>query len=141
MHLDDSGKRICEKESCPAMDAMHTGRTQVSVSIKISCVKYGNGPATGAVVVSSDNTKLDRSIRKIEKLEGQVSSDPLTGVRNRRYADIYISMRLKEMKSFELPPLGALHIDIDRFKRYSTIIMGILWATRYLLCLPGRCGT
>lgn len=133
MHLDGSGKRICDKGSCPAMDSMKTGEMKefpaylhhkeghrVSVSIKISSIMGGeNGTAAGAVVVFSDNTKLDRSIREIEKLEDQAFSDPLTGVRNRRYADIYISMKLKEMKFFELPPLGALFIDIDHFKIFN----------------------
>ena len=94
MHLDGSGKRICDKKSCPAMDSMKTGETKefsaylhhkeghrVSVSIKISSIKDENGIAAGAVVVFSDNTKLDRSIREIEKLEDQAFSDPLTRVR------------------------------------------------------------
>lgn len=131
MHVDSTGKRLC-RDGCPIQDTFRDGKDRetsvylhhrdghrVPVSIRVSPLRNKEGDMVGAVEVFSDNSKLDRSIRKIRKLEKQAFRDPLTSAMNRRYTHTFISLRLNEMRSLDLAPLGLLFLDIDNFKRFN----------------------
>jgi diguanylate cyclase (GGDEF)-like protein len=53
--------------------------------------------------------------RQIEELRRMALLDPLTGVGNRRYAEMNIKFRLAEMDRYKWP-FGVLFIDLDNFK-------------------------
>ena len=133
MHVDNRGKKLC-LEGCPLHETLkdgldreasvflhHCDGYRVPVLIRISPLRDTEGRIIGAVEVFSDNTKLDRSMRTIRKLEKEAFRDPLTSVMNRRYGHTFISLKLHEMRSLELSPLGLLFLDIDHFKKFNDL--------------------
>lgn len=133
MHVDNRGKKLC-LAGCPLHETLkdgldreasvflhHCDGYRVPVLIRISPLRDTEGRIIGAVEVFSDNTKLDRSMRTIRKLEKEAFRDPLTSVMNRRYGHTFISLKLHEMRSLELSPLGLLFLDIDHFKKFNDL--------------------
>jgi diguanylate cyclase (GGDEF)-like protein len=55
---------------------------------------------------------------KLEALEQEVYTDPLTGIGNRKLCDFYLERRLYEYHSHQIP-FGVLFLDIDHFKQFN----------------------
>jgi len=126
-HVDDEGRNLCES-GCPIAKAMQDGKLQVAeiylhhkdgyrvpVSVRAFPVRDTKGNIVGAVEMFNENTARLAAIERIEELEKLAYIDHLTGLANRRYAEIELRKRLDEMQRYGWP-FGVIMIDIDHFK-------------------------
>jgi diguanylate cyclase (GGDEF)-like protein/PAS domain S-box-containing protein len=127
MHMDGSGCLLCHGE-CPLVRTIeggvihesevflhHKKGHRIPVWVRVSPIKDRAGEIVGAVEVFNDNSAKVAAIKKIEELEDQALLDPLTGLGNRRYAEITLSDRLSDLSRHGWS-FGALFIDVDCFK-------------------------
>lgn len=129
-HIDDEGHELCV-EGCPLAACMQDGEMRetriylhhkqghrVPVTVRVSPVRDASGSITGCVEVFSDKSSNQQIIRELEELKKEVYLDPLTGVGNRRYAEMMLQTRFYEWQSHGVPH-GVIFLDIDHFKRFN----------------------
>ena len=109
--------------SLPSPDA--SGATK---SPPISAVLYLITAGGMQLMTFEDMTnEFRRTNRRLEyaqdKLRGLVTTDPLTGCRNRRFFDEIIGRELKRHRRYGIP-LSLLFVDIDRFKTINDTYLG-----------------
>jgi diguanylate cyclase (GGDEF)-like protein/PAS domain S-box-containing protein len=127
-HVDEGGTRLCESSLCPAAKTLADGEAReeevylhhksghrVPVSIRVAPIKSPEGGIIGAVEVFSDASFKIDARHTIEELQRMALLDSLTGVGNRRYAEMNLNFRLAEMDRYGWT-FGALFIDLDNFK-------------------------
>ncbi len=127
LHEDESGYALCEK-GCPLAATLYDGKEKhhsvfmrhklghkVPVTVQASPMLDSSGNIVGAVEVFAENSETLNIRREMELLRKEVLTDKLTGIGNRRYAEI--TMRnLDHAMEQNLAPFGVLFIDIDDFK-------------------------
>lgn len=132
-HCDDAGEDLC-KNRCPLAEVMAGGKPHDTfvflhhkkghrVKVEVRCVALRNkdGEITSALEVFREiPMPADSYLQEIESLKKEVMTDPLTGVGNRRYANILLS-RLLEPSEAETKPreISIALIDIDYFKQVN----------------------
>lgn len=130
LHIDEAGNNLCTLD-CPLAATMGDGKVReadiymhhrngcrVPVSVRASPVRDDSGKIIGAVEVFSSNVKYIDVINELEGLRREALRDPLTGIGNRRYAEI--TMRHLEAGMVEYGvPYGVLFVDIDHFKNVN----------------------
>lgn len=127
MHVDNRGANLC-REQCLLEGALEQGRSlsaeaffhhrdghEVPVRIKVTPVRNQRGRVVGAVQVFSENSSAIDLSRKVRELERMALLDPLTKLGNRRYGEMNLAGKLRELKRYGWP-FGVLFIDIDNFK-------------------------
>jgi diguanylate cyclase (GGDEF)-like protein/PAS domain S-box-containing protein len=127
VHVDDKGTRLCEA-GCPLhatiLDGqfreakvymLHKDGSRLPVHVKVTPIRDNKDKITGAVEVFSDNSLSIRMQAKVRGLEKLVLLDELTGVGNRRFADIKLQERIGELKRYGWL-FGIIFSDIDNFK-------------------------
>ncbi|WP_290923902.1 diguanylate cyclase [Halodesulfovibrio sp.] len=126
-HEDENGSSLCGKR-CPLTATLGDGEERhrnvfmrhklghkVPVTVQASPMLDSNGNIVGAVEVFAENSESINIRREMELLRKEVLTDELTGIGNRRYAEI--TMRnLDHAMEQNLAPFGVLFIDIDDFK-------------------------
>jgi PAS domain S-box-containing protein len=131
MHIDSEGNRLCHSELCPAARVMgdsctrekqvflhHKEGHRVPVFTRVSPIRNGNGEIIGAIEVFSDiSATLETSVQ-FERLRAAALLDPVTGIGNRRFGENGLRIKLDEMERYDWR-LGAIMVDIDRFKKFS----------------------
>lgn len=130
MHIDREGNNLCTKE-CP-IDATlkdsqirevevyihHKEGYRVPVSIRVIPLLDDAGEAVGVAEVFVDNSVHDELTKEIHELNALVMIDTLTGLKNRRFAEDYLTSKLHEVhRSGAI--LGVLFFDIDHFKQVN----------------------
>lgn len=100
-------------DACLHPRSQACGHSQVVATIVP--VKNQKGEIVGAMQVFEDRDELSVIKRRLEELERMVLLDPLTGVGNRRYAEIHLQSCLDELRRYGWP-FGVLFIDVDDFK-------------------------
>ncbi|WP_321447227.1 sensor domain-containing diguanylate cyclase [uncultured Cohaesibacter sp.] len=126
-HVDDEGNCLC-LQGCPLAACMRDGQSRevnvymhhkaghrIPVSIRSFPIRNELGKITGSVEVFKDNSQHLTMVSEFETLQQEVVTDPLTGVGNRRFADISLE-RLQSVQSREYKPYGVIVADIDNFK-------------------------
>jgi len=126
-HVDSNGTDLCLGH-CPAKEALAKGIPQeaeaylhhknghrVLVSIHTAPLHDSKRRLIGAVEVFSDDSTRGVFLERIQELEKLSLVDPLTGLTNRRAAEINLHSRLEEMRRYGWP-FGILFMDIDHFK-------------------------
>ncbi len=126
-HQDDRGIILCGN-GCPLRATMgdgverearvyvrHARGHRVPVAVRSSPLRNAAGDITGAVESFRDDTEGLAALSRVKELEVLAYVDPLTGLGNRRFAEITISARLQELTRFGWP-FGLLFVDLDRFK-------------------------
>ncbi len=126
-HLDGKGGPVFG-EDCPLELSMkdglvrerelyfrHKNGQSVPVITRISPILNSRGESIGALEVFSDNTSKVYARQRIEELEELALICPLTGVGNRRYAQVTLQNAFEELRRYGWG-FGLLFIDIDRFK-------------------------
>lgn len=126
MHVDDEGTNLCGG-LCPLAKSIsegakckkeiylnHKNGHRLSIFVNVYPIKDSNGKITGAIEIFNE-TKLKNINEQIEELKSLALLDPLTGIGNRRHAEINLQSRLDELQRYDWP-FGVLFIDIDRFK-------------------------
>ncbi len=110
--LSDGETREAELLLC------HKEGHRVPVWVRVAPVHDISGAVVGAVEVFSDNSSRVEDLKQISELEKQALLCPLTGLGNRRNAQILLRSRLDEFNRYGWR-FGLLSIDIDFFKRVN----------------------
>ncbi|NLT24439.1 MAG: sensor domain-containing diguanylate cyclase [Syntrophorhabdus sp.] len=127
MHVDNRGTSLCT-DRCLLHEAMelkksmegkvffhHRDGHEVPVTVRTTPILGDRGSVLGAAQIFSDNSSTEDLGRKIRELERMALLDPLTRLGNRRYGQMNLSGKLRELKRYGWP-FGVLFIDIDKFK-------------------------
>lgn len=129
-HVDEEGRSLC-LTGCPLADTLESGRSheanvymhhkfghRVPVCVRSSPMYDDDGVIVGAVEVFRDISKDVNILQEMEKLRREALTDRLTGIGNRRYAELTME-RLDETMRGSKVPFGILIADIDHFKRVN----------------------
>ncbi len=129
-HIDHEGRELCI-EGCPLQDTMKDGKIRevdvflhhrdghrVPVSVRSSPMENEEGEIIGAVEIFTDNSSRYDIIKEIEELRQEVYLDQLTGVGNRKYADMNMQKCMDEFISLNIP-FSVIFLDIDNFKKFN----------------------
>lgn len=129
-HVDAEGNELC-RNGCPLTAAIaegtphradvflhHRAGHRVPVRIEAVPVRDASGEIVGAVEVFTDQTERMEAIRRVEELTEIVFLDPLTGIGNRRYAEVVLEEKMAELARYGFR-FGVLFIDVDRFKEIN----------------------
>ncbi len=93
----------------------HKAGHRVPVRVEAVPVRDASGEIVGAVEVFTDQTERMEAIRRVEELTEIVFLDPLTGIGNRRYAEVVLEEKMAELARYGFR-FGVLFVDVDRFK-------------------------
>lgn len=131
VHVDSEGMAMCGADSCPAARAMradepcemevyllHREGHRVPVLSRTKTVKDANGVTTGAVEIFNENSRELAALERVKKLENLSLLDELTGLGNRRHAEMHLQARLDQLSRYSWP-FGLLYFDIDFFKHIN----------------------
>lgn len=129
-HTDCDGLSLCE-ELCPVAHTLedgvcreaevflhHRAGHRVPVNVRVSPIRNGAGAIVGAVEIFSDNSARLSDLQRIDELQQLVFLDPLTGVANRRYIQMYLQSKFDEMFRYGWP-FGVMLLDLDHFKEIN----------------------
>lgn len=130
MHTDGKGNLLC-KTGCPLSGTLldgalrntevflrHKDGHRVPVAVRVAPIRNADGETTGAVEIFTDNTEKAAALERMEEFEKLAYIDSLTGLANRRYAEINLNARHEEMQRYGWP-FGVIFIDIDHFKEIN----------------------
>jgi diguanylate cyclase (GGDEF)-like protein/PAS domain S-box-containing protein len=131
-HVDEHGRPLCGRR-CPLLRTMHDGTPReahvflhhadghrIPVLVRAAPMCDVAGRIVGAVETFSDNSSLVNALKRIHELDDVAFRDPLTGVGNRRYADLKLDSSLTEFRGHGLHH-GVFFVDIDRFKAVNDV--------------------
>ncbi len=126
-HVDDQGNELC-LQGCPLADTMIDGRAReaevflhhrqghrVPVFVRGTPMRDAEGKIIGAVEVFSSNTKNVQAMEMIDRLQQEALKDALTGLGNRRFADMNLSTMIHGLRENGVR-FGVLLVDADHFK-------------------------
>ena len=89
--------------------------SRLPVHVKVNPIYNNKKKIAGAVEVFTDNSLNIRMQAKVRGLEKLILLDELTGVGNRRFADIKLQEKISELKRYGWL-FGNIFSDIDNFK-------------------------
>lgn len=126
LHLDENGKTLQQSSFIAATLAdgkVHAGEIylhhkyghRVSVTARSSPVLAENGDLLGAVEVFTSNRKSLNLLKQLEGLRKEVLTDELTGIGNRRCAEVIMNDLTVSLAEYDVP-FGVLFVDVDHFK-------------------------
>lgn len=129
-HVDVQGNPLCAN-GCPLLAVMEDGAMReaevfmhhkhghrMPVVVRAVPMRDASGSVIGAAETFFSNVKNINVLEDIEKLRQEALADPLTGVGNRRYADIRLQECEETMRGHGVP-FGVLFVDLDHFKRVN----------------------
>jgi diguanylate cyclase (GGDEF)-like protein/PAS domain S-box-containing protein len=129
-HVDERGVNLCAS-GCPLHATIQDGQPRemevyllhrdghrVPVLVRATPLRDRAGNILGTVETFSSNTAKVAALDRIKELERVALLDPLTGVGNRRYADVRLEGQLASMRRLGWS-LGLLLIDVDAFKSFN----------------------
>ena len=127
VHVDEKGRSLCDS-GCPLQASLEDGTSReinaflkhrdghrLPVLVKVNAIHDANGSIIGGIHSFNDNSSLLYVKKHAAELEKLSTVDGLTGVGNRRYADITLQKKLAELKRYGWT-FGALFVDIDNLK-------------------------
>jgi diguanylate cyclase (GGDEF)-like protein/PAS domain S-box-containing protein len=127
VHVDENGKALC-KSGCPLKATMKDGISReinaylrhkdgyrLPVVMKVNSILDSRGKVRGGIQSFNDNSSVVAVKERAADLEKMALIDDLTGVGNRRYADMSLQNKLAELKRYGWT-FGVLFADIDYFK-------------------------
>jgi diguanylate cyclase (GGDEF)-like protein/PAS domain S-box-containing protein len=130
VHVDEKGNALCNT-NCPLKASINDGKGReinaflrhkdghrLPVLVKVNSIKDEQGQVLGGIESFNDNSSLVSIKERATELEQMALIDPLTGVGNRRYANMSLSNKLSEYKRYGWN-FGVLFIDIDYFKQVN----------------------
>ncbi len=129
-HVDHSGNELCSS-LCPVAASIKDGLTRdadvflhhkqghrVQVAIKVIPLFEESERPVGAVEIFADRSDRALLLKELEELRKESLIDPLTGLGNRRFADISLASASRRLEAEGLP-FGVLMLDIDHFKNIN----------------------
>jgi len=130
MAIDEHGRSLCG-ELCPLAKTLadgiprdmevyihHRDGYRVPVLVRVAPILDAQGHIIGGVEIFSDNSSKVAALRRVRELEEVAYIDLLTGLANRRYAEISLRARLDEMPRYGWT-FGILLSDVDHFRRIN----------------------
>jgi diguanylate cyclase (GGDEF)-like protein/PAS domain S-box-containing protein len=127
VHVDDEGNTL-NTGICPLggrfggagkqngeVYVLHKDGHRVPIIMRAAAIQDGQGRFAGGVEIFTDRTPASAALDRLAELERLAFLDPLTGLANRRYAEITLHARIEELQRYGWK-FGVLFIDIDRFK-------------------------
>jgi diguanylate cyclase (GGDEF)-like protein/PAS domain S-box-containing protein len=127
MHVNEKGEILCQT-GCPLHGTIldgqrremivymkHANGHRVPVEVSSNPIRNGNNEIIGAAEVFTDISLRMNERQKVRELEKEINIDPLTGLANRRYANISLERILFEWQRHKIP-FGLIFIDVDNFK-------------------------
>jgi len=127
IHVDGMANPLCSG-ACPARIAMQEDREcqsdvylhhklghRVPIHTRIVPLKGADGRVVGGIEVFTDDTSGVAARQRLEELERLSLLDFLTGLGNRRHAEVHLRARLQEYDRYGWR-FGLLYFDIDHFK-------------------------
>ncbi len=127
-HLDSKGKVLCGTDECVAARAMAEGPFKgeyyilnrsghrVAVTSSVSPVRDSRGKVTGSAEIFSDDKDQIALKQKLDALRKVALLDPVTGIGNRRHAELTLHARFRELRDLEWP-FGVVLLELDEFKK------------------------
>ncbi|MBN2724704.1 MAG: sensor domain-containing diguanylate cyclase [Deltaproteobacteria bacterium] len=119
---------LCETDACPLVNALRSGEafkeeffirkksgTLIPVVSNCTPVYSDSNSLEGFITVLWDNTRMIEMRSDIENLESMALADPLTGLGNRRYAEMNLTSAMEKYRRYGWN-FGLLFFDIDHFK-------------------------
>jgi diguanylate cyclase (GGDEF)-like protein/PAS domain S-box-containing protein len=129
-HVSIHGDCLCE-HGCPLHGTMsdgipraadvflhHKSGHRVPVQVRTSPLYDASGAIRGALEIFTDNSRHEAVFRQLKEMERSLYQDSLTGIGNRKFADV----RLSELMGAYVDhgqPFGVLFVDIDHFKNVN----------------------
>ncbi len=127
-HIDAQGHGLCGP-LCPLHRAMHQNQStgqmrvylkhkdgrRVPVDVVSTPIHDPEGKILGAAQIFRDATIYEEEAKASEILSRLASSDPLTGLLNRRKIELELDLELKKSKRLDLS-LSLIFCDLDYFK-------------------------
>lgn len=126
-HVDALGTQLC-LAGCPLAATMLDGQPReaevfmhhkfghrVPIAVRVTPMRGKDGRIVGAVEIFSPKVNETNVVRELESLRRQILTDPLTGIANRRFAEMTLSTLESSLAMHDIP-FGALFVDIDHFK-------------------------
>ena len=95
----------------------HKDGHRVPILVHASPIFDTDGKSIGAVQVFSDRSERSYLLTELENLKMEVLTDPLTGLGNRRFAEVSAEAAIGELE--DGVEFGLLILDIDHFKRVN----------------------
>ena len=131
-HVDDDGTHLCRK-GCPLAASMRDGEPRevdvymhhkdghrIPVHIRSVPVRGENDRIVGSIEIFSDNSEHAATANEVEALRQKVLTDPLSGIGNRRRADVALAKMEAELQANDTP-FGVIFLDIDNFKQINDV--------------------
>jgi diguanylate cyclase (GGDEF)-like protein/PAS domain S-box-containing protein len=128
--VDETGIQLCTN-GCPLAATIADGRPhricaymrhkkgfRIPVNINTTPMRDEHGQIIGAVETFNRTQNTIELNERIRELERMALIDPLTGIGNRRYADISIREKFSGLKRYNWP-FGIVLCDIDDFKKIN----------------------
>ena len=129
-HIDENGSTLC-LGCCPLAETIEDGKPRSSevflmhkdghripISVRVSAIRDSRGTVIGGVEIFTDNSPKVAALERVKEVEKLAYLDPLTGLANRRYAEIALQARFEELRRYGWP-FGVAFVDIDHFKNVN----------------------
>ena len=127
MHTDNEGSSLCHG-TCPLAGTIADNRERTSdiflkhkdghrvwVNVRVAPIINERGEIIGGLEIFTEQTPASIALDRLAELERLAYLDPLTGLANRRYAEITLHARMDEFQRYGWL-FGVIFIDIDNFK-------------------------
>lgn len=127
VHVDDRGTQLC-LHGCPLSYAVNTAERceaevylkhkrghRVPVSVRVAPLLNQTGETVGAVEVFSDISGKKQTERRVAELENLAFRDQLSGMANRRYAEMRLDHAVEETQQFGRR-FAVFMADLNGFK-------------------------
>ena len=129
-HVSDKGTLLC-MTGCPLAATINDGEIReaevflhhkdghrLPVLVRTAPLREADGRIVGAVEIFRENAARIAMREEIQELSRLALYEPLTGIGNRRFAEMALESRQAEFERYERP-YGVLMIDIDHFKSFN----------------------
>lgn len=129
-HVDDAGHELC-RSGCPLTASIsdglerealvhlrHKDGRRVPVYVRVQPVRDESGSVVGAIETFSNDSAHAQARLKSEEMRRLAYLDSVTGIPNRRFAEMALASALEEL-SRGGRPVGVLMMDLDELKRIN----------------------
>jgi len=129
-HVDEKGRELCI-DGCPMAAAMedcrpmegeiflhHKDGHRVPVAVHASPIMGKAGKAIGSIEIFTDRSERSDLLAELQTLKKEVLTDPLTGLGNRRFAEMSAEAAIREFEADGME-FGLIILDIDHFKNVN----------------------
>jgi diguanylate cyclase (GGDEF)-like protein/PAS domain S-box-containing protein len=129
-HVDETGAELCGG-ACPLMATVKDGQAReahvflhhraghrLAVVVRAAALRSADGAIIGAVEVFHDDSRFRALAERLDLVEHEALTDPLTGIANRRMLEDALTARENEYVRYGRG-YGVLFCDVDHFKQVN----------------------